>query len=170
MIYFFNYSWYHLKAAWSSRKLAIQSTSFNLMRNKKKISEVKETLQNKYKWLFVFLSFRKELNTLSTYKYMRFNNYWHWIFESSDRTCFIYQSPNAVYLLHNISNQHKYWDTRGCFVPKANISYRPYLRELLKCSCGFLVTIRWTAYHNDRPVISNKRRKVQKWSIEVNCL
>lgn len=48
MIYFFNYSWYHLKAAWSSRKLAIETTSFNLMRNKKKI-EVKETLENKYK-------------------------------------------------------------------------------------------------------------------------
>lgn len=44
------------------------------MRNKKKI-EVKETLENKYKLLFVFLSFRKDLNTLSTYKYMRFNNY-----------------------------------------------------------------------------------------------
>lgn len=37
--YFFNYSWYHLKTAWSSRKLAVQTTSFNLRRNMMKLAQ-----------------------------------------------------------------------------------------------------------------------------------
>ncbi len=50
-IYFFNYSWYHLKAAWSSRKLAIQTTSFNLWgtRKRNKRWETTKHLRDKIK-------------------------------------------------------------------------------------------------------------------------